>query len=142
METTTPSRSVEMRALIGLSAEIARRGYGERVIEVALWRKGVSREVARVIAVSAVSCRSAILTAQASANAGIVPPPDAGARCDIDLRTARAARLALSKTANFVILACLGFGGGLLLGWSVGFGQGIEDGFEWIVRAIERLVGR
>ena len=27
-----------------------------------------------------------------------------------------------------------------MIGWSIGFNRGIDDGFDWIVRTIERLI--
>jgi hypothetical protein len=144
LDTVATDRRLSLRVLIDLSSEIARRGYGEAVIELALCRKGVPRDVARLVAASAVGCRQAILAAQVSASA---PPPVPAAPRTIseaDRRAARAANRALRKLANFVVLAVAGFGVGILLGWSIGFGQGVDDGFDWIVRAIERLavVGR
>jgi hypothetical protein len=139
LDTVTTEHSVNLRALIDLSSEIARRGYGEPVVELALYRKGVPREIARLVAASAIGCRRAILAAQESAEAA--RPPDIAARPvnQADLRAARAANRALWKIANFLVLVVAGFGLGVLLGWSVGFGHGVEDGFDWIVRVIERL---
>lgn len=105
MQKISSDPKVEMRALIGLASRIARRGYGEPVIELALGRKGVSREVARLVAVSVVSCHAAILAAERHARLDVIA----------------------------------GIGGGAFLGWSLGFNRGIEDGFDWMVRAIERL---
>ena len=139
METVATDRSLSLRALIDLSSEIARRGYGEAVVELALRRKGAPGDVARLVAASAVGCRQAILAAQARGESGqpVATPVPLPSRAD--LRAARAANKALGKIANFLVLAVAGFGMGTLLGWSVGFGHGVEDGFEWIVRAIERL---
>ena len=140
MNTATPDRIVNLRALIDLSSEIARRGYDEPVVELALYRKGVPREIARLVAASAIGCRRAILAAQAPG--AVTRPPVAAARpvSQQDLRAARAANRALWKIANFLVLVVAGFGFGALLGWSIGFGHGVEDGFDWIVRVIERLI--
>lgn len=140
MQEISSDPKVEMRALIGLASQIARRGYGEPVIELALGRKGVSREVARLVAVSVVSCHAAILAAERHARLENEPVV-AAARgpMDTDLRAARAASLALSKILSFLVFVIAGIGGGAFLGWSLGFNRGIEDGFDWMVRAIERL---
>lgn len=141
MQDISSDPKIEMRALIGLASQIARRGYGEPVIELALRRKGVAREVARLVAVSVVSCHAAISAAER--HAGLATEPVAVAvrsAADTDLRAARAASLALSKILSFLVFVIAGIGGGAFLGWSMGFNRGIEDGFDWIVRTIERLV--
>ncbi|MBI3916899.1 MAG: hypothetical protein HY322_07820 [Betaproteobacteria bacterium] len=140
MDTVTADRSVNLRALIDLSSEIARRGYGEPVVELALYRKGVPREIARLVAASAIGCRRAILAAQESGEAARPPVNAARPISQADLRAARAANRALWKIANFLVLVVAGFGLGALAGWSIGFGHGVEDGFDWIVRVIERLI--
>jgi hypothetical protein len=131
---------IEIRALIGLASQIARRGYGEPVIELALRRKGVSREIARLIAASVVNCHAAIVTAQEQARIAQEQMATVRGSDNTDLRAARAASLALSKIGSFLVFGIAGIGGGVLLGWSMGFNRGLEDGFDWIVRAIERLV--
>ena len=140
MQDISPRPKIEIRALIELASNIARRGYGEPVIELALHRKGIPREVARLVAASVVSCHTAIVTAQAQAGGATEPFVAVRTTDDAGLRSARAASLALSKIGSFLVFVMAGIGGGAFLGWSMGFNRGIEDGFEWIVRAIERLV--
>lgn len=139
MQTISRSPEVDMHTLIALSSQIARRGYGEPVIELALRRKGLSKDAARLIAASAVGCRAAIVAARSPAESSNGRDIVARGASRTDRRTARAASLALSKISNFFLLAILGFGSGVFLGWSVGFNRGMEDGFEWIARLIERL---
>ena len=140
MQEISSDPKIEMRALIGLASQIARRGYGEAVIELALRRKGVSREVARLVAASVVSCHAAILAAQGHARLDKGPLVAVRNTDDTDLRAARAASLALSKIVSFLVFIIAGIGGGAFLGWSIGFNRGIDDGFDWIVRTIERLI--
>ena len=128
---------IDMRFLIGLASQIARRGYGEAVIELALRRKGVPPEVARLVAASVVSCHTAILAAQTQVKVDTTPPVAAD---NIDLRAARAASLALSKIASFLVFIIAGIGGGAFLGWSIGFSRGIDNGFDWVVRMMELLI--
>jgi hypothetical protein len=130
---------IEMETLIGLASQIVRRGYGEAVIILALRRSGASQEVARLVAASVVSCHAAILTTHGDARRE-KEPLDAVDKSD--LRAARAASLALSKFVSFFVFVIVGIGGGAFLGWSIGFNQGIDDGFDWIVRTVEQLIAR
>lgn len=137
MQAISSDPKIELRALIGIASQIARRGYGEPIVDLAMRRKGAPRQVARLIAASVVSCHATLLLAQEQArleNEAIVAARNA------DLRAAKAARLALSKMASFLIFIVGGIGGGAFLGWSVGFNLGIDEGFEWIVRTIERQI--
>ena len=129
--------SIDMRALIEVASRIARRGYGESIIELAMRRKGVSREVARLVAASVASCNAMILASEENTRLDKQPNPSFR---NIDLRAARAASLALSKITSFIVFFIAGVGGGAFLGWEIGFNQGIDDGFNWLVRAIERLM--
>ena len=129
-----------MRDLVALSAQIARRGYGEAVIEMALRRKGLPRETARLMAVSVVGSHAAITTAEAAAKLAPSRAATAGNGNDIDARAARAASLALSKLASFLLFIVASIGVGVLLGWSIGFSLGVEDGFDWMTRTIDRVV--
>ena len=128
---------IDMRALIGVASKIARKGYGEPIIELAMRRKGVSREVARLVAASVVSCNVTILASEENSRLDKQPLASVS---DIDLRAARAARMALSRIVSFFVFIIAGVCGGAFIGWSIGFSQGLNDGFEWIVRAIERLM--
>ena len=132
----------DMRALIAMSSQIARKGYREPVIELALRRKGIPAEVARLVAVSVVSCHVALLAAEENAGLGRHPAAAVRKRDDTDLRTARAARLALAKIMSFLVFVVAGAGGGAILGWDFGYSRGVEDGFEWILRVAEQLVSR
>lgn len=131
------AQKIDMRALIAVASQIARRGYGESIIELAMRRKGVSREVARLIAASVVSCNATILASEG--NARFDKQPFASVS-DVDLRTARAARMALSRIMSFFVFIIAGVCGGAFIGWNIGFSQGLNDGFDWIVRAMERLM--
>jgi hypothetical protein len=126
-----------MRALIEVASRIARLGYGEPLIDLALRRKGVPPEVARLVAASVTSCNAMILASAEHTKPG--RQPNTAVR-SIDLRAARAAQLALSKITSFFVFFIAGVGGGAFLGWSLGFSQGVDDGFDWIVRAVERLL--
>ena len=133
-------REAGMRDLVTLSAQIARRGYGEAVIEMALRRKGLPRETARLMAVSVVGSHAAIATAEAAAKLAPSKASIAANGNDIDARAARAASLALAKLVNFLLFIVGGIGVGALLGWSIGFSLGVEDGFDSFARTIEQLV--
>ena len=140
MRASIPTFNSNRDLLLQLSAEIASRGYGRNVIEAALVRKGAPHDIAQLIAATATSCRAAILAVQAPCNvtAGHSAADEHG---NVDHRSARAAQLALSKMASFLLLVCVGFGAGVALGWSVGFGQGLEDGLDWVARAVASLTG-
>ena len=126
MENTTARPKTELRTLIGVASQIARRGYGEPIVDLALRRKGVTRDAARLIAASVVSCHATLTRIDAARLA--------------DQRAAKAASLMLTKMMSFVMFIMIGLGGGAFFGWSVGFNLGIDEGFEWIVRVIERRI--
>lgn len=135
----SPDSGTEMRTLIAMSSRIARKGYGEPVIELALRRKGIAGEAARLVAVSVVSCHAAIVAAEERAAGARQLPSDAPRRNDADRCAAKAARLALAKIMSFLVFVVAGAGGGAILGWDFGFNRGVEDGFEWIVRVAQGL---
>lgn len=133
----TADTRIETEALIGLASQLVRRGYGEPVIVLALRRRGASQEVAQLVAASVASCHAALLMPQADAER---QEQTLQAARQSDLRAARAASLALEKILSFFVFIVLGIGGGAVFGWSIGFGQGIDDGFDWAVRTLEQLV--
>ena len=135
MQAISSDPKVELRTLIGIASQIARRGYGEPIVDLAMRRKGAPRPVARLIAASVVSCHATLVAAQAHAR--LENEAIAAAR-NADLRAAKASSVALSKMASFLVFIVGGIGGGAFLGWSIGFNLGIDEGFEWIVRTIER----
>lgn len=137
MENTTARPKTELRTLIGVASQIARRGYGEPIVDLALRRKGVTRDAARLIAASVVSCHATLTLAQEQAR---LEQTRIDAARLADQRAAKAASLMLTKMASFVVFIVIGLGGGAFFGWSVGFNLGIDEGFEWIVRVIERRI--
>ncbi len=137
MENTTARPKTELRTLIGVASQIARRGYGEPIVDLALRRKGVTRDAARLIAASVVSCHATLTLAQEQAR---LEQTRIDAARLADQRAAKAASLMLTKMMSFVMFIMIGLGGGAFFGWSVGFNLGIDEGFEWIVRVIERRI--
>lgn len=137
MENTTARPKTELRTLIGVASQIARRGYGEPIVDLALRRKGVTRDAARLIAASVVSCHATLTLAQEQAR---LEQTRIDAARLADQRAAKAASLMLTKMASFVVFIVIGLGGGAFFGWNVGFNLGIDEGFEWIVRVIERRI--
>ena len=137
MENTTARPKTELRTLIGVASQIARRGYGEPIVDLALRRKGLTRDAARLIAASVVSCHATLTLAQEQAR---LEQTRIDAARLADQRAAKAASLMLTKMASFVVFIVIGLGGGAFFGWNVGFNLGIDEGFEWIVRVIERRI--
>ena len=137
MENTTARPKTELRTLIGVASQIARRGYGEPIVDLALRRKGLTRDAARLIAASVVSCHATLTLAQEQAR---LEQTRIDAARLADQRAAKAASLMLTKMMSFVMFIMIGLGGGAFFGWSVGFNLGIDEGFEWIVRVIERRI--
>ena len=143
MENTTARPKTELRTLIGVASQIARRGYGEPIVDLALRRKGVTRDAARLIAASVVSCHATLILAEEQSRleqARIDATHNTHNTHKANQRAAKAASLMLTKMMSFVVFIVIGLGGGALLGWSVGFNLGIDEGFEWIVRVIERRI--
>jgi hypothetical protein len=125
-------RDGDLAALIGLSARLARAGCGQGAVELALSRKGLRPDAARLIAASVVSCRTALAAAQTPSSAQL------RAR-HADVRAARAAQRMLSKLIFLPLCIAVGAGGGALMGWAAGFDAGVEDGTRWVVSALLQL---
>ena len=140
MENTTARPKTELRTLIGVASQIARRGYGEPIVDLALRRKGVTRDAARLIAASVVSCHATLILAEEQARLEQARIDATHNTHKANQRAAKAASLMLTKMMSFVMFIVIGLGGGALLGWSVGFNLGIDEGFDWIVRVIERRI--
>jgi hypothetical protein len=135
------SPGTELRALIGVASQIARHGYGEPIVDLALRRKGVNRNAARLIAASVVSCHTTLVRVQAQALAQSQREQAYKQAARLaEIRAARAASYALRKLAAFALFVLIGLGGGAYLGWSAGFNLGIDEGFDWIVRTIDRRI--
>lgn len=160
----------EDSALVTHADEIARRGYDEAVIAMALGRRGATAETARFLAASAVRSRAPTPdTLQES----YIPPPvrrsrsrlahqepqdilelDPGvvqqrdrralqhAEREAELRSARAASRALGGLMQFFLFVIVGLGVGAWLGWSIGFAQGIDAGLERMLALLEQAIGR
>jgi len=130
---------------VRLASRIARHGYGESVIRLALCRKGVADDVARLVAASAVCCHASIAAAEhrlaPEGMATASGSPQARTRIQ-DLRTARAASKALSMIMGFVVFVVVGVGGGAFPGKSIGFGEDMERGLDRIVTALEQALAR
>ncbi len=141
--------SVEERDALGelvdLAAHIARRGYGESVVCLALCRKGVPDDVARLVAASVTSCHASIAAAERHvAPEGIAAPPASlqATTPANDLRSARTASKALYWMASFLVFVVIGICGGAFLGWSIGFDQGMEQGLDQVITALEQALAR
>jgi hypothetical protein len=135
-------RGTQARGLIEMSSQMARLGYGEQVVEYALRRKGIRTTVARLVAASVVSCHRTICAAEAHAKRAPSRPSPRSTATAAEIRAARAARLALGKMMGFLAYIVIGIGGGVLVGWSFGFDRGVEDGYGWMLRALELMAAR
>ena len=128
-------------ALIGVASQIARHGYGEPIVDLALRRKGVNRNAARLIAASVVSCHTTLVRVQAQALAQSQREQAYKQAARLaEIRAARAASYALRKLAAFALFVLIGLGGGaylLITVCSVFIGKKIETPGYNRIRAVE-----
>lgn len=154
----------DTRALVAHAAEIARRGYAEPVVALALNRLGCPPQAARLVAASVVCSRAELVAidhddpkdhrglrehgdhrdhrdpGNAGREIGGLEPGELGIDRQAELRVARAASRALAMLLQFFLFVVVGLGAGAWLGWSIGFTQGIEDGFERVIAVLEQVI--
>jgi hypothetical protein len=130
----------ELKRHIELCVRLAALGCDAKVMRLALQRRGVAPAAADLIGLSIEGSQAALkaITAQARARRD---DDEAKAQELAQLRAARAARHFLGRMAAFFWIGVIAVGGGAALGWSIGFSQGASDGFDWALRALERLAG-
>ena len=154
--------SPEGHPLFAHAADIARRGYDEAVIAMALGRRGATAEIARLLATSVVRGRTPVAE---HPEENFTPPPVRRSRApssaqeleDVlehhrqallqagraaELRSARAASRALGAMVQFFFFVIVGLGVGAWLGWSIGFSHGMEEGLERVLALLEQVLGR
>ena len=141
MELAEAGRQRELERQVGLCVKIAGLGFGPEVMQLALKRNGVAPEAARLIALSVASSHAALRAIEAG-TASTMPDREAMERDRERARAARAADYFLRKLAAFFWFGLIAIGGGLALGWMIGFENGAADGYDWAQRSIERLVWR
>lgn len=135
-------RQHELERQIELCVRIAGLGFGPDVMRLALVRKGVPPVVAKLIALSVTSSHAALRTIEAGASHSESAGRDAAERDREQYRRSRAAGYFLWRMLAFFWFGLIAIGGGIALGWMVGFEHGVADGYDWVQRSIERLFWR
>ena len=142
MEWAEATRQQEIEGQIGLCVRIARLGFGPDVMRLALERKGVPPDAAKLIALSVTSSHAALRTIEAGASCGESAGREPTERDREQYRRSRAAGYFLGRMLVFFWFGLVADGGCLAVGWMVGFEYGAADGYDWMQRSIERLFWR
>lgn len=138
MRIADAARRIEIERQVALCVKIAGLGFGPEVMRLALERNGVPPAAARLIALSVASSRAALT----SIEAGALPVPALTAQDRERRRAARAASRFLGRLLAFFWIGLVAVGGGLALGWIVGFERGAADGLDSVARALQTLFWR
>lgn len=127
----------DLERQVELCVKIADLGFGPEVMRLALERRNVPPPAAQLIALSVAGSRAALTRIEAA-------PPAAQGRAPLrqDLRQARAAGRLIGNVAAFFWFGLVAVGGGLALGWIVGFEYGTASGLDSVERALETLFQR
>lgn len=136
---STQQQALERR--IELCVRIAGMGFGPDVMRLALTREGVPPEAARLIAFSVTRSHAALRAIEAGAAHGVSERAIAQ-RDRTQYHASRAAEYFLGRVAAFFWFGLVAIGGGMALGWMVGFEHGAADGYDWVRRSIEQLLPR
>jgi hypothetical protein len=142
MELAEAARLQELERQIELCVKIAGLGFGPDVMRLALQRKGVAPGAARLIALSVASSHAALRAIEAGAARVGPAAGEAKERDREQIRRSRAAGYFLGRMLAFFWFGLIAIGGGLALGWMVGFEYGAADGYDWMQRSIEQLFRR
>ena len=141
MEEVEAARQHDLESKIDLCVKIVRLGFGPDVMRLALERKGVTPGAARLIALSVTSSHAALRVIEAGASHRETSGRET-ARDREQYRRSRAASYFLGRMAAFFWFGLVAIGGGVALGWMVGFEYGAADGHDWVQRSMERLLWR
>jgi len=141
MQIAEAARHNELERQIELCVRIAGLGFGPEVMRLALERKGIPPLAAKLIALSVASSRAALKKIEAVPLRG--DASRAMTKWDLErYRASRAASHFLGRMAAFFWFGLVAIGGGLALGWMIGFERGAVDGYDAVVRLIETLSWR
>lgn len=133
MEATEAVRQHKLVRQIELCVRIAGLGFGPDVMRLALVQKGIPPAAARLIALTVTSSHAALRTIEAGALRGESASREVTERDREQYRRSRAASNFLGRMLAFFWFGLITIGGGLALGWMVGFENGAADGYDWIL---------
>ena len=138
MLTAESTRRRELERQVELCVKIAGLGFGPEVTRLAMERQGVPPHAAQLIALSVATSRAALKRIEEAS------PRSAPARAmpRRDLQYLRAIEGLIGNIAAFVCFGLVAIGGGLVVGWAVGFEYGTASGLDAAVRALETLLQR
>jgi hypothetical protein len=138
MLTAEPTRRQELERQVELCVKISGLGFGPEVTRLAMERRGVPPHAAHLIALSVATSRAALKRIEDGASR----PVSARMTSRQDVRTLRAIERLIGHLAAFVCFGLVAIGGGLVLGWAVGFEYGTASGLDAVVRTLESLLQR
>jgi hypothetical protein len=136
MLTAESTRRQELEHQVELCVKIAGLGFGPEVTRLAMERRGVPPHAAHLIALSVATSRAALKRIEH----GAPRPVSAGTPSRRDAQSLRAIEHLIGNLAAFVCFGLLATGGGLVLGWAVGFEYGTASGLDAVVRALESVI--
>ena len=136
MVTAESTRRQELEQQVELCVKIAALGFGPEVTRLAMERRGVPPQAAQLIALSVSTSRAALRRIEE------IPPRTASARTMSrqDVQYLRAVERFIGNLAAFACFGLVAIGGGLVLGWAVGFEYGAASGLDNVVRALESVL--
>ena len=136
MLTAESTRRQELEHQVELCVKIAGLGFGPEVTRLAMERRGVPPHAAHLIALSVATSRAALKRIEH----GAPRPVSARTPSRRDAQSLRAIEHLIGNLAAFVCFGLLATGGGLVLGWAVGFEYGTASGLDAVVRALESVI--
>ena len=134
MLTAESTRRQELERQVELCVKIAGLGFGPEVTRLAMERRGVPSDAAQLIALSVASSRAALTKIEEASHVAT-----AATRAGQDLRYLRAVDRFIGSMVSFFFFGLVAIGGGLVLGWAVGFEYGTASGLDAVGRALETL---
>ena len=128
--------STELEQQVELCVKIAGLGFGPEVTRLAMERRGVPPHAAQLIALSVATSRAALKRIEVESPR----PVSTGMPPRQDSQSLRAIERFIGKFVAFVCFGLFAIGGGLVLGWAVGFEYGTASGLDAVARALESLI--
>lgn len=135
MLTAESTRRRELERQVELCVKIAGLGFGPEVTRLAMERQGVPPRAAQLIALSVATSRAALKGIEAGSPRAV----PAGTMSRQDVRYLRAFERFIGNLAAFFCFGLVAIGGGLALGWAVGFEHGAASGLDAVARAVASL---
>ncbi|HKU71683.1 MAG TPA: hypothetical protein VJQ51_12680, partial [Burkholderiales bacterium] len=132
MLTAESTRRQELERQVELCVKIAGLGFGPEVTRLAMERQGVPPHAAQLIALSVATSRAALKRIED----GSLRPAPARTMPRRDVQYLGAIERLIGNLVAFFFFGLVAIGGGLILGWAVGFEYGTASGLDSVERAL------